>query len=187
MSKQSRVSSGSDRASWFACRGEVMPEEKVIIDQFVGTSPGEWKCDDLQVWVSELLRYSYTHVSNISPKLEVDLVFTKLGNGISEEKFLSWLVTFQERLEFSVSNQAMVCGIRFDINKSGGYTGMVFVKLRSVGLRTLVEACFDGTASPFPPGNRIRVRQPRRAMKFEARGQHIKGRARFETDVYRTH
>ena len=186
MSKQSRVSD-SDRASWFASRGEVMPEEKVIIDQFVRVSPEEWNCDDLQVWVSELLRYSYTHVSNISPKLEVDLVFTKLGDGISEEKFVSWLVTFQERLEFSVGNQAMVCGIRFDINRSGEYTGMVSVKVRSVGLRKLVEACFDGTASPFPPGNRIRVRQPRREMKFEARSQHIKGRARFETDVYWTH
>ena len=114
------------------------------------------------------------------------MVFTQLGSYFNEEEFLRWLVTFQEHVAFSEDNQAMVCGIRFDF-KSGEYTGMVFVKFRTVGIRTLVETWFDEAVSPFPPRRRIRVRQPARPMEFEVRNWWGKGGARFESDVYRAY
>ena len=60
-------------------------------------------------------------------------------------------------------NQAMVCGVRFDF-KSGEYTGVVLVKLKTVGIRMLVEAWFNEAVSPFLPRRRIRVRLPGRPM-----------------------
>ena len=123
-----------------------------------------WEHEDIQEWLSEMLMCSRTHISNLNPILEVDLIFTKLGRQISEEKFLRWLVTFQGLIKYSADNQTMLCGIRFDTDRSGDYTGMVYIKLRSVGIRTLVETFFDEVISPFSPSSRIRVRQPSRPM-----------------------
>ena len=110
---------------------------------------------------------------------------TNLGRQVSEDKFLRWLVTFQGLIKYSADSQTMLCGIRLDVDKSGNYTGMMYIKLRSVGIRTLVETFFDEAISPFSPDSRIRVRQPSRPMQYEARKSYIKGGARFETDVYR--
>ena len=127
-----------------------------------------------------------THVSNPSPALQVDVVFTELGHQINEGKFMEWLGTFQGADEYDAISQNIVCGIKVEVDESGEYTGIVYVKLRSVGIRTMVEVFFNDVASPFPPNNRVRVRQSSQQLQYEARRLRTRGKARFETDVYET-
>ena len=177
--------STTDRARNYARRGEVSPEEREIMSEFISKHLRSWKGREIQEWVTETLRYGRTHVGYMNPVLDVDLIFTKLGRMINEADFLEWVVTFEGRIENSSENQTMICGIRFDVDQAGDHAGMVYIKLRTVGIRTMVEAYFDKLISPFSPGSEIRVRQPNRTMKYEMRKTYIKGGARFETDVYR--
>ena len=163
----------------------MSPEEREVMNQFIGVHPNGWNSREIQEWLTEMLKYGRTHISNMNPILDVDLIFTKFGRMIDEAEFLEWVVTFQGRIEYSAEKQTMICGIRFDTDKSGDYTGMAYVKLRTVGIRTLVESYFDKLISPFTPGSEIRVRQPNRSMKYEVRKTYITGGAHFETDVYR--
>ena len=176
-----------EKAREFASRGEVSPEEKAIMEQFTEVDPKWWEREEIQGWLSEVLTCSGTHVSNLNPVLQVDVVFTKLGYQINEGKFLEWLVTFKGAIEYNAINQNMVCGIKFEVDKSGDYTGMVYVKLRSVGIKTLVEIYFNDATSLFPPNNKVRVRQPSRQLQYETRRPCTRGGARFETDVYKVH
>ena len=163
----------------------MSPEEREAMNQFIGTHPNGCKKDEIQEWVTEILRYGRTHMSYMNRTLDVDQIFTRLGRMINEADFLEWVVTFQGRIENSSENQTMICGIRFDVDEAGDYTGMVYIKLRTVGIRTMVEAYFDRLISPFSPGSEIRVRRPNRTMMYGMRKSYIKGGARFETDVYR--
>ena len=83
---------------------------------------------EIQAWLW-LLR-NHAHLSGNSSVLEVDSIFAALGNQVSEEEFLEWVVAFQGYIEFGLDNQTVLCGVRLDDNGSGDCAEVVYIRLR---------------------------------------------------------